>query len=59
MTAHKITPDERRAIRKAMSALGKTSAAKLTPEERKERARQAGLPSGKARRKAIRTRKAL
>jgi antitoxin (DNA-binding transcriptional repressor) of toxin-antitoxin stability system len=37
-------------LQKHLSKAGKASAARLTPQERKERARLAGIASGKARR---------
>lgn len=41
----------KKAIKKLTSRAGKASASKLTPRQRKERARLAGIASGKARRK--------
>jgi len=46
----KITKAERSALKKITSKAGKASAEKLTPKQLKERARAAGIASGKARR---------
>jgi len=46
----RLTSKERSALRKIGSKGGKTASGNLTPEERKAKARAAGLASGKARR---------
>jgi hypothetical protein len=51
----KITAAEKRAIRKMASAGGKTASAKLSPEERRQRARKA-VAAREAKRKATKER---
>jgi hypothetical protein len=50
----RMTPAEKEALRKVGSEGGKAAADKLTPEERKARAKAAGIASGKARKKKVR-----
>ena len=47
----RIPKGAREYLKQLTSKAGKASAAKLTPKERKERARLAGIASGKARKK--------